>query len=253
MVSVKEVMSQRVVCVKQDDLVTKARSLMRDRYRALPVLSDDKLVGIVTRGDILKITSSKTNIQVRGLMSKNLVTTSPDEDLRDAARRLVESSVRQLPVVEDGKLLGIISSVDVLAAFIEHGYTPVRKNVGEIMSTNVTYCEVRDEISTIWDRMCASGFAGLPVLKKGEVIGIITRRDILHHGSVRLSKESGSRKLVRVEKAMRTPPITVTPEETTDDVARIMIKRDIARLPVAKGSKLEGIVDIEDILKAYIG
>ena len=253
MVSVKEVMSQRVVCVKQDDLVTKARSLMRDGYRALPVLSDDKLVGIVTRGDIMRITSSKTNIQVGGLMGKNLVTTTPDEDLMDAARKLVESSVRQLPVVEKGKLLGIISSIDVLAAFIEHDYTPVRKNVGDIMSTNVTYCEARDEISTIWDQMCASGFAGLPVLKKDSIIGIITRRDILHHGSVRLSKESGSRKLAKVEKAMRTPPIIATPEETIEDVARIMIKKDIARLPVVKESKLKGIVDMEDVLRAYIG
>ena len=255
MVSVKEIMTKEPVCVESSDLVTRARSLIRKYgYRALPVLEKGKLVGIISRGNILKITSSKTNISVEGIMNRNLITVSEDDDIFSAAKAIVRSGVRQLLVVDNGNLKGIISSMDILDKFVKEDYHPVKKKIDEVMTTDVVYCEQDDEISKIWDMMHSSGFSGLPVLKNNKIIGIVTRMNILKQGSVRLSKESGKIRNAPVKRVMMTPAITVTPATGVKRAAGTMVKRRIIRLPVVdKKKELVGIVDIEDILRAYVG
>ncbi len=252
MLSVKDLMTKNPVCINSTDTVTRARSIMRKYgYRALPVLKDEKLVGIVSRGDVLRITSSKTNLQVSGIMNPNVISINSDSDIFSAARLMVKSNIRQIIVTNTE--LGILSSMDVLRGFIRENYSPSIKKIENIMVRKVVSCEHDDEISRIWEKLYSSGFSGLPVLKKSRVVGMITRTDILKHGAIRLSKESGKRKSVLVERVMRTPAITVTPSTSVKDAAKIMVKNRILRLPVVdKGNKLIGIVDVEDILKAYV-
>jgi len=252
MLSVKDLMTKNPVCINSTDTVTRARSIMRKYgYRALPVLKDEKLVGIVSRGDVLRITSSKTNLQVSGIMNPNVISINSDSDIFSAARLMVKSNIRQIIVTNTE--LGILSSMDVLRGFIRENYSPSIKKIENIMVRKVVSCEHDDEISRIWEKLYSSGFSGLPVLKKSRVVGMITRTDILKHGAIRLSKESGKRKSVLVERVMRTPAITVTSSTSVKDAAKTMVKNRILRLPVVdKGNKLIGIVDVEDILKAYV-
>jgi CBS domain-containing protein len=187
-------------------------------------------------------------------MNRSIVTATPDEDLFSCTRKMVKSGVRQLPVVENSGLVGIISSTDVLSSFVENRYNPVKKRVQEVMTSDVVYCEQDDELSRIWDKMYSSGFSGFPVLKKGRVIGMVTRSDIMKEGSVRLSKESGKTKVVPVKRAIKTPAITATIESRIEDIAKTMIDNKIIRLPVTdREGRLLGIVDVEDILRAYVG
>ncbi len=255
MILVKDVMTENPEYVNPSDLVTKARSIMRKHSRrCFPVVEDRKLTGIVTRGDVMKITSSKTNLLVEGIMTKNVITATSDENLSSCTRKMIKASVRQLPVVEDDTLVGIISAYDILSVFVKNGYTPVKKRISEIMTTDVIYCEQEDELSKIWDKMYSSGFSGFPVLKKGKVIGMITRSDIIKEGSVRLSKESGRTKVVPVKRAIKTPAITTTVNSKIEDATKIMTESGIIRLPITdKEGHLLGIVDVEDILRAYVG
>lgn len=252
---VGDVMTKDPVCVKPDDFITKVRSIMRDYgFRALPVVDDGRLIGIISRGDVLRVTSRKTNILVNGLMSENVVTACPDDDIFETARKMIGSGVRQLPVVENGKIIGIITSKNILSEFVKREYKPVKKKVRDVMTEDVIFCNSEDEISKIWDKMYSSGYSGLPVLKKGKVIGMITRMDIIREGSIMLSKESGKIRNASIKKVQRTPAITTSPESSIIDTAERMIENNITRLPVVdEENRLTGIVDIADILKAYIG
>jgi CBS domain-containing protein len=254
MVFVKDIMSKSPIFVKPDDFVTKARSIIRDfGYRTLPVLENNKLVGIISREDILRITSSKTNIEVKGIMKKNVISIHPDAEIFLAMKEIVRWEVRQLPVVKDDILVGIVSSMDILKSVVKNKYKPIKKRIEEVMSKNVIYCEVDDELSKVWEKIYEKGFSGLPVLKKGKVIGMISRSDIIKHGNIRLSKESGRVKDAKVKKVMRTPAKVVTKETKIMEAAKLMLRGKISRLPVVnKDKKLEGIVDVGDILKAYI-
>lgn len=254
MVLVKDVMTKNPIFLKPNDFVTKARSVIRDfGYRALPVLENGKLVGIVSREEILRVTSSKANVEIKGIMQKNVVVTNPDTDIFSAGREIINKEVRQLPVVKDNMLVGIISSMDILKSLVKNKYKPIKEKVEDVMSRNVIHCKVEDELSKVWGKIYEKGFSGLPVLKKERIIGMITRSDIIKHGNIRLSKESGRVKDAKVKRVMRTPVKVVDKETKITKAAELMLRGKISRLPIVDKSKnLEGIVDIEDILRAYI-
>lgn len=254
MTHVVDIMAKDVVFVEDHDPVTKAQSILRETgYHALPVCKDGRVVGIVSRGDALRVTSRKSNVEVKGIMSRNLVTSDASHDIFEAARRLVKAGVRQLPVVDDRKLIGILSLSDILGVLVAENHIPREKKIGDIMNKNVVVCDLDEEISGIWNMMEKSGYSGFPVVKKGKVVGMITRMDIIKRRSLNLLKESGKSKHAHIKKAITSPAATISPEKRVEEAAKMMVDRKIIRLPVTDGKgSLLGIVDGEDVLRAYL-
>jgi CBS domain-containing protein len=118
--------------VPPDTKVYDAIKMMADKnVGALPVMQNDKLVGIISERDytrkvILQGRSSKQT-RVSEIMSTNLIVTHPNESLTGCMRVMTDKRIRHLPVVEDGKLVGMLSIGDALkwvisaqTATIEH-------------------------------------------------------------------------------------------------------------------------------------
>jgi len=254
MVLLKDVMTRNPVCVKPDDLVTHARSLFRKHgFRALPVVSGGRLVGIISRGDVMLVTSTKANLTVGGIMNPNVFTANPSDSIGEAAATIIKSGVRQLPVVSGGKLVGIISSMDILREFLRSGAGPSKERVSEVMTESVLYCEPDDDLHSIWNKMLVRGFTGLPVLEKGAVKGIVTRMDVLKHISGQIGRESGKPRTVKVRRIMKSPAITIRPIDRISRAAGILVENRIIRLPVVDDKhRLLGILDIEDVIRAYM-
>ncbi|MBN2251220.1 MAG: CBS domain-containing protein [Candidatus Altiarchaeota archaeon] len=253
MATVKDIMTRDLVHVEPGDLATKARSIIRKHgYRALPVLEKGRLAGIVSRGDILRVTANKTNITVKGLMTKNLTTVSEGTDLCTAAKKIIKSGAKQLLVADEGELRGIVSSVDILKGFIKNEDAPVKEKIADIMKESACTCTPEDEIAGILDMMHADGLSGLPVVKNKKVIGVVTRMNVIKKGA-NISKESGKTRKTSVGKIMTTPAAAVNPETKVREAAQLMVQKSIVLLPVVdnKGSLL-GTVDIEDVLQAYL-
>jgi len=105
--------------VSPDTTVFDAIKLLADRnIGALPVLSGGSLVGIITERDYTRKVAlqgkSSKDTQVREIMSSQVVCVSPEESIEECMRLMTENRVRHLPVVEQGKLLGIISIGDLV-------------------------------------------------------------------------------------------------------------------------------------------
>jgi acetoin utilization protein AcuB len=128
---VRDQMTRHPLTVRPDDSIRKARVLMREgQVRRLPVVEGDRLVGIVTLGDIFRRSPAGPlqddgepnilldHVLVGGVMSLKPLVTSPDSDLVDAARMMLERKVGALPVLEHGQLVGILTETDVLQALI---------------------------------------------------------------------------------------------------------------------------------------
>jgi len=251
-------MNGRVISVRDSDFATKVRSLFREYgYRSFPVVDDqNKLVGVVTRGDILNITSSRSNIQVSGIMSPPVYYTYPDEDLMKVAETMVRNNIGRMPVVRsstDMTLIGVVSAHDILAKLIEK--TPRKKTVEEVMTREVVTCSPEDAITKVWDKMLETGYSGIPVVKDGRVIGIVTRMDIIRSGHARISREDDKGRVKNpphVSKIMKTPVETVYPSTSVVEAAKKIIDRNIGRLPVVEEGKLVGIVDREDLIRAWL-
>jgi CBS domain-containing protein len=93
--------------------------MQQHRFRSLPVVDDGKLVGIVTDGDIRTNWNCLESLVVGKVMTTALVTVTPHTSVWDAARLLSERKIGAMPVLDDGVLVGIISTMDLLRACTE--------------------------------------------------------------------------------------------------------------------------------------
>jgi CBS domain-containing protein/nucleotide-binding universal stress UspA family protein len=105
------------VTISPETPVTLMRQMMaRNRLRCMPVLENEKLVGIVTDRD-LAFSDAAPTTTAGLLMTRDLVTVSPRTSIQEAARLLVECEIDALPVLENQRLVGIVTRADILKAF----------------------------------------------------------------------------------------------------------------------------------------
>jgi CBS domain-containing protein len=266
--NVEELMTSDPVTVNVDTQLTKVRSIFRNGwYRSIPVLSKNHLEGIISRGDMMFLSSTKSNLEARVIMERPKLLATPEMEMEDISKKLLKSDIIQVPVVESTenmKLVGILSIGDILKKLLNNGANPKTSDVKSIFTKNVVKASFDDHISKVWSLMDETGFSGLPILKKNKIIGMITRKDIIKSGHVRTGLDAVDRS-IKVEKVMVTPPIVVTEETSIKEAAELMIKNDIGRLPVvehpvyikkepnrAREANLIGIVAREDILGSYL-
>jgi CBS domain-containing protein len=122
---VKELMIKDVFTTTSDEEVVFAfEKLMKHKISALPVMEDNKMVGIVTAADLgynLVLDKYKLGTKVFEVMVENVASVKPDDSLLQAICAMEENApgsniVNQLPVIDDGKLVGIISDGDIIKA-----------------------------------------------------------------------------------------------------------------------------------------
>jgi acetoin utilization protein AcuB len=130
---VKNWMSKPVVTIEEDDSMQEAIKRMKEcDIRRLPVVSKDKLVGIVTDGDLKRASASDatslevheliyliSKIKIKHLMTKKVVTVPFDYSVEEAAEILLANKISGVPVVDrDAKLVGIITEMDIFSVLI---------------------------------------------------------------------------------------------------------------------------------------
>lgn len=115
---VRNAMTPGVRAVAPTDSVTEAAQAMKEQdVGSLPVVEGERLVGIVTDRDIVVRAVAEgvdpRTATVGDVTSGDLVTVEPDEDLDDALKLMAQHRIRRLPVVEDGRLVGVVAQADV--------------------------------------------------------------------------------------------------------------------------------------------
>jgi acetoin utilization protein AcuB len=113
-----------------------------------------------------------------------------------------------------------------------------------LMTPDPVTIDQHDKLSKAKAMMQAGNFRRVPVVDDGRLVGILTERD--------LQKYSGFLESTRVTAAMRTSLITVTPYNTVEYAARLMLKHKIGGLPIVADGTLVGIVTTTDLLKAFL-
>ena len=160
----------------RDDVL---KILKRTGISGVPVIKNKKIVGIITRKDLLR---KPEETQLGLLMTSKPISIEPGADIRKAARLLVDHHIRRLPVVEDGHLLGLLSVSDLVHA--------------------ISQMKIKDEIKTtytsktfaLWEEtplpvvgrvMEISGVDAIPILDNENVLqGIISERDLIRNSSI---------------------------------------------------------------------
>ena len=117
-VYVKDIMSKPVLKIDSSKTVDEVGEILRKTRRdSIIVVEKNKAIGIITDSDLIKKVVAKNllsgKVQVKQIMSKPLVTVKPDETILDATRKMKRSNIKRLPVVEEGKLVGILNLTDI--------------------------------------------------------------------------------------------------------------------------------------------
>ena len=115
---VRDRMSRKVISVQRQDPIAAARALMQKHgVRQFPVVQEERLVGIVTDRDLRSAPASAKIVSE--VMTSKPTTVGPDVAEDEAARLLRTHKIGALPVVDNGKLIGILAGSDVLDAFVD--------------------------------------------------------------------------------------------------------------------------------------
>ncbi len=132
---VKDWMTKNVITVRPDTTLPEAHRLMKDHnIRRLPVVNEEgKLIGIVTLGDVREAEPSQattlsiwelnyllSNLRIKEIMTPNPITISQENTIADAARLMLENKISALPVMDNGKLVGIITESDIFRMVVKH-------------------------------------------------------------------------------------------------------------------------------------
>jgi len=120
-VRVADVMTEASVTESPTDTLRAAAETMWSQQTGSLVVTDGgRMVGIITERDILKAVAHGVDLgakTVADAMTKNVITTEPNEALRDAARRMAAQWIRHLPVLSDDQIVGMLSMRDVTGVF----------------------------------------------------------------------------------------------------------------------------------------
>jgi len=140
-------------------------------------------------------------MHVKDLMTAEVITLDPDDDLALAERLMSESRIRHLPVVDEHfKLVGLVSQRDVLRASLSSLHVAngadqrMKANVElqQIMRTDIDTCSPDDALKDVVDRMRAKKYGCLPVVnEEGRLVGIITDTDFMRFTSAVLAVFDG--------------------------------------------------------------
>lgn len=117
-VLVKDIMSKPAVIIEENKSARVAGEIMKKKRKgALVVIKKGKPVGIVTDSDLIRKVVAKnlkpSEVKVKEIMSKPLVIISPNDNIVEASRKMKRSNIKRLPVVENGKVIGLLSLTDI--------------------------------------------------------------------------------------------------------------------------------------------
>ena len=251
--------------------------MVRNKLTGLPVVraSDGKLMGVVSRRDIFRKFDED---QLSLIMKKGCITIAPDATVEEAAKIFSEKRIHRLPVVEDGKLVGIVTPTNLLTLAKDIKTPLLAEDV--IRTTCITSYE-DEPLSYTVPSMRISDSAANPVLDaQGNLVGIITDRDLFSDqvkdpealkalGISDVDNLAGYRNVLplfysatdkylsedkKVKDFMVKNPLTVFKKTNLSEVAKVMIANDFGQIPV-HGTKdeLVGMIYDVDVLCALSG
>lgn len=275
---IEDIMVRDVACATLPGSRDEVLKILKNKHiSGVPVLKDSKVVGIVTRTNLLQNPEEE---QLALLMTRDPITISPGSDLQTAARLLLQHGIRRLPVVDDGKLVGLVTVADVVGTIADMNIDiPIK----DYVEKEVVAIYSETPLPVVARIMELAGVKAVPVLDAAlELIGIISDRDVISASVIEDSVEMSDMSAGQDDDAwtwesmrdtmsiyysvsrikvpnligsdiMIREPITATYIASVSDCARKMKRNRIDQIPIINSNrKLQGLLRDHDLLKPLI-
>jgi len=157
----------------RDDVL---KILKRTGISGVPVIKNKKIVGIITRKDLL---SKPEETQLGLLMTPKPVTIEPDAELKEAAWLLVHHKIRRLPIVESGHIIGLLSVSDIIHALAQ---MKIKEEIKDRYTSRTFALWEETPLPVVGRVMEISGVDAIPILDAENILqGIISERDLIRN------------------------------------------------------------------------
>jgi len=275
---VRDIMSNDIFKVTVPGNREKALDLMREKnVSGVPVVKEgtNKLVGILTRSDLIENPDEE---QIALIMSRDIVAATLNEDVREVASKMLKNNIRRVPVVDDGDLVGILTSFDLVALAIPE--MNITDPVEEYMIKNVPTTWEQTPLNVAFEIMRFFNLKSIVSLNnEGRMSGILTETDFInesevvsetsvHNSSVGTEGDKwswDSTTVLYVEKnhlqfsnkvvkdASTIDVLTVNTKTKVSDCANKMRLGNIEQIPVTGvEGELIGLIRANDLIKSLI-
>jgi CBS domain-containing protein len=181
------VTEKQVKTVSQEDEVkTILKSVGEPGPTMLPVVEKGKVIGVVTKADLLPLVKSKN--QLHSIMERRVHTVAPDDRVIHARRIMINENIARLPVLQEKKLVGIISDIEIAYAFasLKKSFSVGRQKhhldellVEDAMRVPVIWSSPSMTIVDAASLMLKHNIGSLPLLENETLVGMVTRTDLL--------------------------------------------------------------------------
>ncbi len=263
---VSDVMNtQRVASLRpEDDVALAFRMMGRLGVRHLPVVRNRRVEGVFSERDYLRYRAETGGTGQRDpvgrFMTAPAMTIAPEEPLATASAMMLGARVGCLPVVDDGQLVGILTTSDILAAEMGSPNTMVAgpdTPVARVMSPDPVTVRAYHPLLEAVALMAERGFRHVPVTDQDDrLVGMVSDRDVrtaVGDPATALQRELTELEDLRVSTVMTTPVETVGPDTPLAEVARRLTAEGIGALPVVDGeSRILGVVSYVDVVRALL-
>jgi CBS domain-containing protein len=242
----------------EDPIDVVERVLERTHARHWPVAHDRELLGMIALGDLLAAQQPETDeerahrvspLKAAHLMSRARVVGSPADSAARAAQAMRRHRVSCLPIVDNGRLLGVITLDDMvrhaIALLEEYAEAYGTRAAASRLMTwwPIAHVHPFARLEEAEAMMRSYAVRHLPVVRLGHVVGIVSDRDVLEAHR----RFDGCDQLVG--DAMTAAPITIEPDTDAVEAAHTLIDRRVGALPVLRRELLLGILTKGDFLE----
>ena len=224
--------------------------------------AQDDFSGKSDRGSLnFKSKLSQHDGDIMMVAKRDVVQIPPTMTIMGAVKTMVKYRFRRLPVSDPGtnRLMGIVTVMDVVnflgggdkAQIIENKHrgnllSAINEEISSIMEENVVTLHEGDSIDGVIRMMLSGNVSGFPIVNDdSKVIGIVSERDFVGLVAKTITGKS-------VADFMSRDVVTVRPDTTVEDAARVMISSDFRRVPIVQEGVMTGIVTTSDIVN-YLG
>ena len=119
---------------------------------------------------------------VKDVMTQNPTSCDPSTNVVEAAKVMASEDVGSVPVVKDGRLVGIVTDRDIVVRVVTEGRDPSSTTVGEIASSDLETVSPDDDLDTALRKMASSKVRRLPVVEGDQLVGIVAQADVARQG-----------------------------------------------------------------------
>ena len=245
-IHVADVMTQNVITVSEDDTVLSATLVMSEHnISSIIVLQNGSVSGIVTEDDILEsVVELNKNLEdtlIKDVMVTDIISTTSQTPVSRAGRVIRDKAFEILPVIDDDKLVGVLSRTDITGALGSLGYFRV---VSDAMTKDVISVTTKDYVKDAVDLMAKNQISSVLVMNGDVIVGIFTEKDLIQ----KVVSKAGDHSKIGITEVMTFPVITVEPETTITEANRIQTEMKLRELPVIDNGKLVGILSETNVL-----